>query len=160
MALMQGGTAAMVSVQSSGWLSCGEGASIGGLALSSGARTYFLPGTTLADVTVSSGAVLSCNERISASGVSVLQGGQLYANSGAKCLDVAVESGGIVVPYVLGHDEDTVLTGSGPGGEFSVSNGTASGFRIRKELEGFKIPKAERERMVEERVREEIRRGV
>ena len=96
--------------------------------LSSGGR--FSPGNsaTVEHLAVCSNATFSCVQRMSARNISVLSGGYLYISSGAKCLDAEIAPGGRIFPYVAGHDEETVLTGSGPKGAFSVSGGVASNF--------------------------------
>ena len=96
--------------------------------LASGGR--FSPGNsaTVEHLTVCSNATFSCVQRMSARNISVQSGGYLYISSGAKCLDAEVALGGRIFPYVTGHDEETVLTGSGPKGAFSVSGGVASNF--------------------------------
>jgi len=128
--LLSGAEAAAITVSAYGNLYGENSHRFTDCVLSSGGRFSAGSNATVEHLTVCSNATFSCYQRMSARNISVLSGGYLYAGSGAKCLDAQIAQGGRIVPYVVGHDEDSVLTGSGPHGEFSVSNGTARNFTL------------------------------
>ena len=128
--LSSSATADGIAVSAYGSLLCDGANNIRNCSIASGGRLVTGSGASVEHLTVHSGASFSCVGGMSATSISVQSGGILFVNSGAKCLDAEITQGARLQPYVVGNDGETVLTGSGPDGEFSVSNGTATSFTV------------------------------